>query len=287
MSGSRQRPATARFAAAVAMVLAGMALLCLPCAPPLRAAEAARHVDARLRDVLYDVNEIYRLPGYVGYAIDIEFEPGERFVGLGSGDVEGLAFAAQSNHLFIKPKARHVRTDLTVLTTRRIYHFDYTTLPHAPQADGADVVYALRFLYPRPPPPAAAAATTNRHRAIATLLAGASDSRPHNRDYWYCGSKQLRPVGAWDDGVQTHLLFDRQAELPALFVLNDDGSEALVDFHVRQTEIVVHRVARRFLLRRGRLTGCVVNRSFSGAGAALPSGTLSPQVLRLVGEPQQ
>ena len=63
----------------------------------------------------------------MGYQIDLEFEPGERFVGLGAGDVEALTFASQANHLFIKPKAPDVRTNLTVLTNRRAYHFDYAT----------------------------------------------------------------------------------------------------------------------------------------------------------------
>ena len=60
--------------------------------------------DSRLRSVPYSEDEIYRLHGYAGYQIDLEFDVGESFVGLGSGDVEGLAFEAQGNHLFIKPK---------------------------------------------------------------------------------------------------------------------------------------------------------------------------------------
>src|SRR6202035_4739481 len=43
-------------------------------------------VDARIRTAAYDSNEVYRLHGFVGYQIDLEFEPGETFVGLGSGD---------------------------------------------------------------------------------------------------------------------------------------------------------------------------------------------------------
>ena len=49
--------------------------------------------------------------------IDLEFEPGETFVGLGAGDLESLTFAAQDNHLFLKPRAGGVDTNITVLTT--------------------------------------------------------------------------------------------------------------------------------------------------------------------------
>src|SRR5215468_3860973 len=66
-------------------------------APP---ANASDPVDARIRLLVYDADEVYRLRGYVGYQIDLEFESGETFVGLGSGDLDSLTFAAQDNHLF-------------------------------------------------------------------------------------------------------------------------------------------------------------------------------------------
>ena len=70
--------------------------------------------------------------GFVGYQIDLEFESGETFVGLGAGDMEGLSFVGQENHLFLKPKAPKVATNLTVLTTRRHYHFDYVATAQRP-----------------------------------------------------------------------------------------------------------------------------------------------------------
>lgn len=241
----------------------------------------AANNDPRLLDRLYSADEVYRLPGYVGYEIDLEFQGGEHFVGVGAGDVQGLAFAAQGNHLFIKPRGANVRTNLTVLTDRRTYHFDYQTVPHGPDPDHTDVVYALRFIYPEPQAspmlrPAAAIPS------VAQLLAQSGSTRLRNRDYWYCGRIELRPLSAWDDGVQTHLRFAARAELPALFLRNDDGSESLLNFHVEQDEIVIHGIARRFILRRGKLSGCIVNKGFSGSGAALPTGTLSPRVERAV-----
>ena len=80
----------------------------------------------------YNGDEVYKLRGFVGYQIDLEFEPGETFVGLGAGDMEGLSFVGQDNHLFLKPKAAKVATNLTVLTSRRHYQFDYTAFVAAP-----------------------------------------------------------------------------------------------------------------------------------------------------------
>ena len=83
----------------------------------------------------------------VGYQIDLEFETGETFTGLGAGDIEALSFVGRDNHLFLKPKAEHVATNLTVLTNRRHYQFEYNVAAHSGEA----VTYAVRFSYPATP----------------------------------------------------------------------------------------------------------------------------------------
>jgi type IV secretion system protein VirB9 len=50
---------------------------------------------------------------------------------------------------------------------------------------------------------------------------------------------------------------------------------------MRADQMVIHRIARRFILRRGRLSGCIVNKGFAGSGRRLPSGTISPRVWRV------
>ena len=235
----------------------------------------AAHADPRLRVLAYSADEIFRLHGYAGYQIDLEFEPGERFVGLGAGDLRSLGFAAEDNHLFLKPKAASVETNLTVLTTRRTYQFDYSASAQRPNPTLGDVIYALRFTYP----PSAADRAAD---ALERGLASASEGRRRNLAYAYRGSPQLKPVAASDDGVQTRLRFDARGELPAIFVRNDDGSESLVNFTVAADELVVHRIARLFTVRRGGLKGCIVNQDFSGGGERLGSGTVAPAVERAV-----
>jgi type IV secretion system protein VirB9 len=246
----------------------------LPCAPCAFGGNAPAAVpgDPRIRVAPYAADEVYHLKGYAGYQIDLEFEPGESFVGLGAGDLESLAFAAQDNHLFLKPRATGADTNLTVLTNRRTYHFEYSAGERRPDPQGTDVIYALRFLYA--PAPERAADDAERR------LAAAAQSRWHNLAYGYRGSPALKPEAAWDDGVQTRLRFSARQELPAVFVRNDDGSESLLNFSIEAGELIVHRVSRTFILRRGHLFGCIVNQGFTGAGERLPSGTLAPDVER-------
>jgi type IV secretion system protein VirB9 len=236
-------------------------------------------VDSRIRVAAYNGDEVYKLRGFVGYQIDLEFEPGETFTGLGAGDLEGLSFVGQDNHLFLKPKAAKVATNLTVLTSRRHYQFDYIALSQRPTADYQGVIYSLRFTYSPTPSQSAADAAAKR---LDSQLESASAQRPQNINYWYCGQPALRPVAAADDGVHTRLRFAANADLPAIFVRNEDGSESLLNFTVDAGDVIVHRVAKRFILRRGNLTGCIVNQGFVGGGIRLESGTVAPNVQRRV-----
>jgi type IV secretion system protein VirB9 len=248
------------------------------CAPTARAEimPAKGTVDTRIREIAYNSQQVYRLPGFVGYQIDLEFEPGETFIGLGAGDIEGLSFVAQANHLFLKPKAASVGTNLTVLTNRRPYQFDYTASSQRPNPHEQDVIYALRFTYP---PPVLASGPTAAER-IESQLDSAAAQRARNVDYWFCGRPELKPLAASDDGVHTRLRFAARGELPAIFVRNDDGSESLLNFSMDAGDVIVHRVARQFVLRRGKLTGCIVNKGFVASGERLESGTIAPNVER-------
>ena len=257
--------------------------ICLACAALTFApggalsAQESGAVDARIRVLVYANDDVYRLKGYVGYQIDLEFESGEAFVGLGTGDLDSLTFAAQDNHLFLKPRAAGVDTNLTVLTTRRTYHFDYTSTERRPDPAFGDVIYVLRFVYPAQRSDRAAAAVEHE-------LVTAPETRWHNLDYGYRGSPELKPVSARDDGVQTRLRFDSHAELPAVFIRNDDGSESLVNFTLDAGELVVHRIARQLTVRRGQLHGCILNHGFTGSGERLESGTVAPAVQRATRE---
>jgi type IV secretion system protein VirB9 len=235
-------------------------------------------VDGRIRAAPYDSEQVYRVRGFVGYQIDFEFEAGETFVGLGAGDIDGLSYFGQDNHLFLKPKAAKVATNLTVLTNRRRYQIDYSAAPQRPSSDDQDVIFAVRFVYPSAVPTAADQAA----KRIDTALGDASGKRPQNIDYWYCGSPTLQPISASDDGVHTRLRFAANADLPAVFVRNADGSESLLNFSMDAGDLIVHRVAHQFILRRGKLTGCIVNQGFSGSGLRLESGTVAPDVERKV-----
>lgn len=236
-------------------------------------------VDSRIRVVTYNPEDVVTLQGYVGYQIHLQWAEGEEFVNLGSGDNGAFDIGAERNHFFIKPREAHASTNLTVLTNRRAYHFDYVVAAGVPtRAVARRMVYSIRFTYPEEDA-RLAAAERERQQTEERIRQAAAD-RPRNQNYWFCGSSTLKPMAAYDDGVQTRLRFQGRSEFPAMFIRNDDGSESLLNFNVEDDEVVIHRVARRFVLRRGNLVGCVVNQSFEGGGARTKSNTNVPGVQR-------
>jgi type IV secretion system protein VirB9 len=233
--------------------------------------------DSRIRTVLYSPDEVVRLYGFVGYHLDIEFASDEVFGGLSAGDPEAVTYSAHENVLTLRPKAASSQMNLTVSTSKHRYYFEYTIAAQPTSRFADEVMYSVRFMYPASP---ALKESLTPEQRVARDLALAQSSKARNVDYWFCGDDSLKPVAASDDGVHTRLSFAAKAELPAIFVSNDDGSESLLNFNMDQGDVVIHRVAARFIVRRGRLTGCIVNKHFVGGGDRLDSGTIAPEVTR-------
>jgi type IV secretion system protein VirB9 len=238
-------------------------------------------VDPRVRIVAYDAEQVIRLHGYVGYQIHFQFAEGETFVNLAAGDNKALDVGYEGNHLVLKPLAEKVATNITVITTRRVYQFDYSASAERPDPDREDVIYSLRFIYPQDEARKAAEALEQQRTNLKLATADQDPHRARNSDYWGCGAAAIRPQSAFDDGVQTRLKFPAHAEFPTMYVKNDDDSESLVNFTVDNDEVVIHRVARSFVLRRGKLVACIQNRSFDGGGERLNTQTLVPGVERV------
>ena len=237
-------------------------------------------VDNRIRTTTYNADEVYKLNGFVGYAIELIFDEGETFSGTGGGDLGGVTIDAHGNSVLLKPKAAIVATNLVVFTDRRAYRFDYSVSARRPDRSVDDLIYAVRFVYP----PKKGANGEIIETKIEHELSGADKVRPRNIDYWYCGRRSIMPTAASDDGVHTRLTFGDRSEIPAIFVRNEDGTESLLNFSMDAGDVVIHRVAPKFILRRGRVTGCIVNRGYQGAGLRLDTGTVSPKIERDVKE---
>ena len=241
--------------------------------------------DARIRVATYDPDEVYRLYAVVGFDLRLEFAPDERFVTVDGGDLDAITYSTHDNVFSFKPRVQGANTNLAITTSRHSYYFQYSAVRES-ELDGTQPrMYVVRFRYP-PDPASPESRAKQQAERVDRDLAQAEQGRPRNTDYWYCGDPSIKPVAASDDGVHTRLRFAPRSELPALFVRASDGSESLLNFSLEAGDVVIHRVAAQFVIRRGKLTGCIVNKGFLGGGTRLDSGTVSPAVERSTRTPR-
>lgn len=266
-------------AAILAAVVCGTAVAATP-------RETGDVTDSIIAYVDYDESKVVTIVAYLGYSRAITFSEGENVVTIAMGDSQAFEVAPKGNHVFIKPAAENARTNMQVLTSKnRLYSFflEGAVRRPGPNAASAELFRRVVFRYPAE----AAAAAAPDPVEVARQELAATEREIRNLDYHACGSSAVTPDNAFDDGRFTYLRYAGSRPMPAVFVVNPDGTEALVDSHVEDDTIVVHRVAERFVFRRGESVGCVVNKSFDPRGIETFNGTVDDQVFRIVkGRPE-
>ena len=73
-----------------------------------------------------------------------------------------------------------------------------------------------------------------------------------NHAYTYQGSTKALPTKLFDDGQSTYFAFGRDDDLPAIFAVDPDGGEAVVNSHMHDGYIVVDRIAPRLRAAPGQ-----------------------------------
>jgi type IV secretion system protein VirB9 len=243
----------------VRRVLILAALAALAAAPAAAVTPHPGAGDPRIGEVLYDPTEVVEIHGVLGYQLSLEFDPLERIENVAIGDA--LAWQVtpnrKANLLFLKPMAPRPDTNMTVVTNLRRYQFQLSVKARAP---ARAVPYAVRFVYPAP--------------AVAVLVPAPPIPPPEekNHAYSYQGSTKALPTKLFDDGQSTYFAFAADADLPAIYAVEADGGEAVVNSHMRDGYTVVDRIAPGFVLRRAGEVTTVFNDGWKAqtAGALAP-----------------
>ena len=247
---------------AITGLLAGVILIA-PLTPAVGAVVPfASAVDPRIRIVRYLPDQIVLFEATLGYSSTLEFGPGERIENVSIGD--SLAWQVtpnrRANMLFIKPIAAAGATDMTVLTNLRRYDFDLRVRrPRGPNDPG--IIFGLRFDFPEPA----------RLAAAEPPIKPPSPPTDLNHAYTFEGSPRGLPTRVFDDGRSTYFTFADTVDLPAIFAIDPDNKEAVVNVTYKDGLLVIDRLAQAFVLRRGAEVTRIINEDFrdeSGVGIA-------------------
>ena len=210
--------------------------------------------NSKIKIYSYQEDVIYRYVGTYEFQSHIKFQTGEEIKTISMGNTSGWEMIPSGNRLFLRPLNSRAKTNMTLITNRRLYQFLLDATSAKSFAD-KDAIFEARFLYPDDN-----SGFTVISEDDSSEIIDLSQPEKYNFNYSFSGPDKIAPVKVLDDGEFTYFQFKaKNAEIPAIFYVDSDGYEGLVNYRVKGDYIVVERVATMFTLRHGTDTICVFN----------------------------
>jgi type IV secretion system protein VirB9 len=216
------------------LAFASTLVLAVPAVAQIRPQPGAG--DPHLQSVAYDASRIVELEAAPGYQLTVELSPDEQVqnVAVGDGAAWQVSVNHSGDHLFIKPTAP-VETNMTVITTVRVYNFDLVPV----SAPMPDTPYTVRFTYPEI---TTAAPAGERYVDVSPLR------RAQSR-YRISGDRTLRPDSVSNDGIHTYISWSSDKPIPAIYAIGSTGQEMLTNGRMRDDVYVVDGVPGELVFR--------------------------------------
>lgn len=263
------------------------------------------YADGRIQFVEYNPDDVVQVNASVAIGSQIVFSENEEILDIASGFSQGWEFANRGSILFLKvksvktnagtamPNPQDWNTNLLVTTDKRLYAFDINVVDKKIRAHGDTVSYRVKFKYSKDD----MIARNNKLQAERAQkqkewAAKETDKRLKNNRYsalnWdYTmqvgnNSRNIAPFMAYDDGRFTYLKFSVANEFPVAFLV-DGKEESIINSHVESDVLVLHRVAKEFVLRSGDKVVGIYNERFGSQRLNESSnGTNVPGVKRVI-----
>lgn len=209
----------------------------------------------------YSEGILYRLFAAPEQVTDIALQPGEAIVSVAAGDTARWTVGdttsgsgkAKRAHIFVKPFAAGLSTNLVITTDRRAYHLQL-------ESTWSTAMAALSWTYPQDE----LIAIQRRGAAAeaAKPVASGLEIESLNFAYAISGDRPAwRPLRVFDDGRQTFIEFPADiavGDAPPLFVIGDQGDIQLVNYRMSGRFYVVDRLFGAAELRLGEKKQAIV-----------------------------
>ncbi|RWQ13138.1 TrbG/VirB9 family P-type conjugative transfer protein [Mesorhizobium sp.] len=202
--------------------------------------------DVRIKHYVYDERNVYKLNLYIKSVTAIQFAEGENVESILIGDSASweVIRLKRGNVISLKPIIDKALTNMTVYTDQRVYTFEIRSVGQisAGMAAGADQAFRAVFTYPHE-----LKAVGNSPAAVA----------PANHGYMVSGDARFRPLAVTDNMLQTTFVLPRGAPQPAIFKVDHDRVEKLVNSRSQGDRIIADGTSDYWVMRIGNDTVCV------------------------------
>jgi type IV secretion system protein VirB9 len=195
--------------------------------------------------------EILTVPGV---PTDLQLAPHEKITGLALGDTLQWRVEELPGHLFLKPLRPDLFTAGTLVTNLRVYSLVLrSTTPQGPW------VMRVRWILDEEKSLSSPSGKTIHPFSLIPR-------RVHTH-YTIKGDAEFRPLEVFDDGRFTWIDMGHPQVLPAVFIVDAEGSR-LVNYLLHPPYFVVQRLMPRFLLKLGGTEVEVINPDYGKSSEA-------------------
>jgi type IV secretion system protein VirB9 len=248
--------------------------------------------EKRIKYWRYQPNAVFKHTGFLHFPSYIQFEAGEipQSISTGSqkrkiktkdetgkdvikyiedGDQKWL-FEIKGEKLFLKPIDENADTIAIVITNKRTYFFELHVGVASSPFD-TRIPLGINFQYPQD-----YQAEGSEGQGETTVIEYAKKKDPkenkelsapdltkpqnYNFNYTISGNDNISPIKIFDDGQFTYLEFrDKNATLPAVFGVDSNGYEFLLNFRVIGDYIIIESMSQIMTLRYGSDMVCIFN----------------------------
>lgn len=201
--------------------------------------------DPRVRTVTYNPADVMRIDTKLRVNTAIELGRSERIDQVLLGDSEAFQVEVLSNRnvISIKPVLAGATSNMTVYTGRRTLTFTLR------EGRVKTPTYRVVLAYPdRRPQTSRRAAVTKAALPAAQIM--------RDTGYAFSGKARFRPVRVWNDGRDTYFEF-RGTTRPAIFGVNGEGFETMVNSTTKGRVVKVPGVRSDFVIRIGDEAVCI------------------------------
>ena len=250
-------------------------------------------LDPRLKTIAYNERDVVKVVGHYGFQTTIEFSTNESIENISIGD--SIAWQVvpnqRGNLLFIKPIEENAQTNLTVVTSflvgtehikNRIYNFSLDAKQRDSHASN-NFTWHIKYRYQDSDNSGVISLTpdyladlevlkrVNDRKSVfgddldslrdVSLTKDSFDLNPEllNYSYSFAGDTSQVPLRIFDNGEFTFFKFKPSVEKPAIFSVDKNQTESIINASRHGEFYVVHRVGRQFTLRNGDVVTCIFN----------------------------
>lgn len=214
-------------------------------APLVASAYLPVPTDSRIKTLVYNENDVFQVVVHYGYQSSIEFAKNEEVEAISLGNSYAWKYSNVGRRLFITALEGAAHTNMTVITNKRTYQFDLSSKDPGQGVDD-ELVYVVRFFYPdtnfdKPAP------KVDTKKFLPEQIVS---TKKYNFNYSLTGPDTIAPLKIFDDTKSIYLKFkNNNANIPNIFIVNDDGSEVRASY-VREGEyIVIKKLIKKLALR--------------------------------------